>query len=221
LFSVQGSNDFILYCIDDFATMFGGSKGLDDAVFQLRFTTKQMERLAAKAEKDMKAQKAKVKKALQQGNVDGARIYAENAIRKKNEGLNYLRFASKLDAVQARVQTATTMKNIARSIGSVVTALDRAMASMDLEKVSKVMDKFEKEFEDLDVRTSMMENSMSTATTTTAPVEQIDALIKQVADENGLDVAAAMPAAVSSGIGEESRVKEEDSLTARLAALRQ
>jgi len=54
----------------------GGSKGLDDAIFQLRFTTKQMERLAVKAEKDMKAQKAKVKKALQQGNVDGARIYA-------------------------------------------------------------------------------------------------------------------------------------------------
>lgn len=200
----------------------GGSKGLDDAMFQLKFTTKQMERLATKSEKDMKAQKAKVKKALQQGNVDGARIYAENAIRKKNEALNYLRFASKLDAVQARVQTASTMKAVTRNISSVVTALDRAMASMDLEKVSKVMDKFEKEFEDLDVHTSVLENSMSTATTTTAPMEQIDALIRQVADENGLDVAAQMPSAVASGVGEDSRLKqEEDQLSTRLAALRQ
>ncbi len=50
--------------------------------------------------------------ALQQGNVEGARIYAENAIRKKNESLNYLRFASKVDAVSARVQTAQTMKQV-------------------------------------------------------------------------------------------------------------
>jgi len=136
--------------------------------------------------------------------------------------LNYLRFASKLDAVQARVQTATTMKAVARNIGSVVSALDKAMSQMDLEKVSKVMDKFEKEFENLDVHTSVMENSMATATTTTAPMEQVDALIRQVADENGLDVAAQLPSAVASGIGEESRMKaEEEQLSSRLAALRQ
>lgn len=44
----------------------------------------------------------KIKKALQQGNVEGARIYAENAIRKKSESLSYLRMASKVDAVQSR-----------------------------------------------------------------------------------------------------------------------
>lgn len=47
-------------------------------------------------------QEGKIKKALQQGNVEGARIYAENAIRKKNESLSYLRMASKVDAVQSR-----------------------------------------------------------------------------------------------------------------------
>lgn len=47
-------------------------------------------------------QEGKIKKALQQGNVEGAKIYAENAIRKKNESLSYLRMASKVDAVQSR-----------------------------------------------------------------------------------------------------------------------
>lgn len=59
---------------------------LIDTLFQLRFTAKQLEKLSKKAEKEEAAQKAKVKKALQQGNIEGARIYAENAIRKKNEG---------------------------------------------------------------------------------------------------------------------------------------
>ena len=71
-----------------------------------------MERTAKRCEKEEKAQKAKVSKALAQGNVEGARIYAENAIRKKNEGLNYLRMAARIDAVANRVQTAMMTKEV-------------------------------------------------------------------------------------------------------------
>ena len=51
-------------------------------------------------------------KALEQGNKEGARIYAENAIRKKNEGLNYLKMAARVDAVSNRVQTAMMTKEV-------------------------------------------------------------------------------------------------------------
>jgi len=50
--------------------------------------------------------------AIAQKNIEGARIYAENAIRKKNESLNYLRFAARVDGVAAKVQTAVTMKGV-------------------------------------------------------------------------------------------------------------
>lgn len=50
--------------------------------------------------------------ALQQGNTDGARIYAANAIRKKNESLNLLRLGSRIDAVASRVETAVTMRAV-------------------------------------------------------------------------------------------------------------
>lgn len=33
-----------------------------------------------------------------------AQVHAENAIRKKNEALNYLRMSARIDAVAARVQ---------------------------------------------------------------------------------------------------------------------
>ena len=50
--------------------------------------------------------------AIQQKNIEGARIFAENAIRKKNEGLNYLRLAARVDAVASRVQSAVMMKQV-------------------------------------------------------------------------------------------------------------
>ena len=45
-----------------------------------------------------------------------ARVYAENAIRKKNEGLNWLRMASRVDAVASKVQTAVTMKGVSYAL---------------------------------------------------------------------------------------------------------
>ncbi len=54
----------------------------------------------------------KLFQAIQKGNTECARIHAENAIRKKNEALNYMRMSSRIDAVSARVQTAVTMKKV-------------------------------------------------------------------------------------------------------------
>lgn len=44
---------------------------------------------------------------------------------------------------------------VAKNMGSVVKSLDKAINSMELQKISEVMDKFESQFEDLDVRSAV------------------------------------------------------------------
>lgn len=198
---------------------------IEDTLFQLKFTAKQLEKSSKKCEKEEKAQQAKVKKALQQKNIEGAKIYAENAIRKKNEGLNYLRLASRVDAVSSKVQTAMMMKQVTKNMDGVVKGLDKAMQSMDLEKISATMQKFEGMFEDLDVNTQVLENAMGEATTLSTPQDQVEALIQQVAEENGLEIMsqleAVQPGTSSLKNQEAQRSQgEEDQLSKRLAALR-
>jgi len=193
---------------------------MEDTLFQLRFTAKQLDKLAKKAEKDEAIQKAKVKKALTQGNVDGARIYAENAIRKKNEGLNFLRMSSKVDAVRCKVQSSMAVKSVTQNIGQVVKGLDKAMNAMDLQKVSQIMDKFESTFENLDVRSSVLEDAMGSATTMTTPKAQVDELINQIADENGLDVAAQLAPVPTDAVRVAAKEEKQDDLTRRLQELR-
>uniref|UniRef100_A0A3Q3WWZ8 Uncharacterized protein n=1 Tax=Mola mola TaxID=94237 RepID=A0A3Q3WWZ8_MOLML len=174
--------------------------------------------------KDAAKEQAKIKKALQQKNVDCARVYAENAIRKKNEGLNWLRMASRLDAVSSKVQTAVTMKAVSKNMGQVTKTLDKALKSMDLQKVSAVMDKFESQVQSLDVHTSVMEDSMGSAMTLTTPQAQVDNLIQQIAEESGLEVMdklSELPAGATSVGAESSQSQDkEDHLSRRLAALR-
>ena len=51
-----------------------------------------------------------IKKAIEKGNMEGAKIYAQNAIRKKNEQLQYLQLGSRLDAVVSRLDTQSKMQ---------------------------------------------------------------------------------------------------------------
>ncbi|KAF8204784.1 vacuolar assembly protein DID2 [Pholiota molesta] len=197
---------------------------LEKTLFQLKFTAKTLSRQAKKAQKDENAEKSKLKKALQQGNNDGARIYASNAIRKKSESLNLLRLSSRIDAVASRVETAVTMRAVTGNMTSVVRGMDKAMESMNLERISMVMDKFETQFSDLDVQTSYMEDAMGATTAISTPQDQIDMLMRQTAEEANIelqhDLAAKDLAAVPDLAVKEVIKDEDERLADRLRALR-
>ena len=78
---------------------------MEKHLFNLKFASKQLLRDSKRCEKEEKAEKTKLKKAIEKGNMEVARIHAENAIRKKNESLNLLRTSARVDAVASRVQT--------------------------------------------------------------------------------------------------------------------
>merc|ERR1712146_558569 len=117
-----------------------------------------------------------------------------------------------------------SMKQVSQQMGSVVKGMDKAMASMDLEKPAAVMDKFESQFEELDVRTGVMDNAMSSAFASSAPEDQIDNLLQQVADESNMDLAAAFAPAGRQAVPDQAQAdpsqSEQDELSQRLAALR-
>lgn len=84
-----------------------------------------------------------------------------------------------------------------------------------------VMDKFEKQFEDLDVQSRVMENSMGNSTTLTTPQDQVERLMMQVADEHGLELHMEIPNAPSSqAVANPSALKDQDQLSERLSKLR-
>lgn len=80
------------------------------------------------------------------------------------------------------------------------------------------MDKFEQQFEDVDVATQYYENATSSATAVGTPQEDVDRLMGQIADEAGLEMKNEMPEAVTQKIA--ATPVEEDGLGERLRALR-
>ncbi|XP_019867453.1 charged multivesicular body protein 1b [Aethina tumida] len=198
------------------------SSAMEKHLFNLKFAVKELERNSKRCEKEEKQEKAKTKQAIQKGNMEVARIHAENAIRQKNQALNYLKMSARVDAVASKVQSAVMTRKVTNSMAGVVKTMDAAMKSMNLEKISSVMDKFEQQFEDLGVQTDVLENTMAQTTTTLIPQNDVDSLMQQVADEAGLELNMELPTGpTATSDAASTATQEQDELSQRLARLRQ
>merc|ERR1719495_1924717 len=117
--------------------------------------------------------------------MDRAKIYAENAIRKHNEGMNYLKLSARMDAVAGRLKSMQNMKSVGKEMTKVSKSLGIAIKSMNLEKMTSEMDKFESMFEDLDVATDTMNTAMDQGTHIAKERNEVEDLMSQIADEHG------------------------------------
>lgn len=78
------------------------ASGMDKTLFNMRFTSKQLQRESKKAELKAKAEDKKVVEALKKGDHEMVKILCGNAIREKNQATNFMRLASRIDAVAGR-----------------------------------------------------------------------------------------------------------------------
>lgn len=112
---------------------------MDEVIFKMKFTAKQVGRQALKTEKQVSLEERKSKEALQKGNIDGARIHAENAIRNKNQAVSYMKLQSQLEAVTSKLQSQQLRAQVTNELAGVTQNLDLALGSMDMAKISEVM----------------------------------------------------------------------------------
>ena len=88
-------------------------------------------------------------------------------------------------------------------------------------QISAVMDRFQTQFEDLDVATGYYENATSQSTAVATPQDDVDKLMGQVADEAGVELSQEMAGATpAKGIESAPEEEREDKLGERLRALR-
>lgn len=199
---------------------------VSDTIFDMKFTARSLNRLSTKATSSIASEKTKLRKALEKGNTDGARIHAENAIRHKSQALTYLRLASRVEAVASKLEGAAQMASVTASMTEVTAGLGAALDTMDVHSIAGVMDTFERQMEDLDVQAGFVGETMADATAGgVAAGADVDALMAQVAEEHNLKVADRLTegivpvggGAVSTAAADEE--KRAESLEARFAAL--
>jgi charged multivesicular body protein 1 len=113
------------------------------------------------------------------------------------------------------------MQTISKSMGSIVKALDSALAVGNMQKISQTMDQFEKTFVNMEVQSEFVETAMAGSTSLSTPEDEVNSLMHQVADDYGLEVSVGLPQAASHmPVSETASTVSEDDLSRRLAELK-
>ena len=128
-----------------------------------------------------------------------------------------LRLVSRLDGVVARLETQVKMNMVNKDMKNIVKSLENSLNANNLIEVSETMDSFEKQFENLDVQTEVMQDAMGNTTARSTPPEDVAMLMQQIADEHGLELASDLPAA---GTTVPEAAQKDADLANRLATLR-
>eukprot|EP00736_Rhodelphis_marinus_P005930 Rmarinus@m.17583 len=140
---------------------------------------------------------------------------------KKNESLNYLRLSSRVDAVASKLDSAVRMSQVNENMAKMTNSLGGVLKSMDLDKISKVMTKFEQQFEDMDVQTQYVEQSIASSTAITTPEDEVSKLIMEVADANNMEIAEELGTVGNKVPSAEKEPANADDLSQRFAKLKE
>lgn len=201
-------------------------KSLNNEIFNMKFTSKQLQKRYEKYEKQSAKRKKEVKKAVEAKNLDIAREYAQMAIRDHKTAIGFLSLSSKIDAVASKLESAERQRTLTPLMAQTVRGMKSAMDSMNVDKLTNTMTQFETMFEDLDVKTGYMDSTLNGVASASSPVDEVDDLMNQVAAEHGLEIAQNLDAAGMVGtmtagdtVAEPSKQTEDASMQ-RLRALR-
>lgn len=138
-----------------------------------------------------------------------ARIYAQDAIRHKNEANNMLRMQSRMDAVASRIESSIMMSKVTPQMAKITRRMKGVLRVMKPEKVGKTMDQFEQICEDLDVRVGAMDASIGQTTATSTPESEVDSLMEKTAAEIGTKIDMELLNAGDMNALEDPKVKQK------------
>lgn len=155
--------------------------------FNLRLHAREVLKQQALCEREEEAEKLKVKRALEKGNAEAARIHAANAIRKRNESLRYLQFHSKLEILRNQLENAERSNTVTTELKRVLPQL-RKVNKCKANDSSIIFKQFEDIFNDMEVKEAYADQTMNETTAHMAPQQDVDSLISKVAEEHALDI---------------------------------
>ena len=160
-----------------------------DTMFEFKMMGKSMAKEAKKSEAANKKLIEKVKACIAKGDYEQAKNAASDAIRQKNMSRRYAVLSSKIDTVAQRLQQAYQNQQLTSQMQNLTQQLVGAGNVMDIVKMTETMANFEKVFDNLDVNSAMMDQVFDNVNAGTVNDQEVNTLIQQVAQQNGMKLA--------------------------------
>ena len=181
-----------------------------DTMFEFKMMAKQMQKESKKSEAQSKALIGKVKKCIEKGDYEQAKLAAADAIRQKNMVKRYRVLSSKVDTVAQRLKTAYQNQKLSEQMQNLTQQLLGAGNMMDIVKMTETMSNFEKLFDNLDINSNMMDQVFDNVNAGTVNENEVNQLIGQIAQQNGMKLSDEFEGAQLGEVGEAEKQTNQE-----------
>jgi hypothetical protein len=154
--------------------MFSRKPDLTEQLLSIKLITRSLQKAHLKHQKKQKEYALKVKKAVAKGETESASCYAQQSIRFKTLSQRYLSLACRVEIIESMTQSAIDTGQITESISNIVSSVSQHVSP---EYAMDKVESFERLFDDLQVSTGVIDNSIDIAaapsTTENAEIENM------------------------------------------------
>ena len=156
---------------------------LETEIFNLKLKKKEFNKLATKAKKKEKKERAEIKKAIGRRDQEVARVHAENAVRRKNEALDAERGVSKIAGQIATLELIIQQHISAQTMASATSKLhdESRSTKQDLENIESILNEADEQGE-------LLKRGLKAAQQS-GDIDETDLLLELVKDELKLEAA--------------------------------
>lgn len=167
------------------------SDQLFETIFEFKMQSKELSKQAKKSERERDAMYLKVKQAINENKPEAAKLYAQDAIRKRNEAVKYEMLSYKLEAVHSKLKAAYQTTKLNENMTKMISSMSNALGAMDLNKISENMMQFEQIFDNIDANSQLMDKAMDNIDAGSYAEKDVSNLIMQVAKTNNMEISDA------------------------------
>jgi charged multivesicular body protein 1 len=164
-----------------------------NTTIQLRLTSRLLTKKSNNIGRKAKAKEKQIATYIRNNDTDRARITAEDAIRLKNESMRCLVLGSRVDGVISSLENVRNTQSVGLQLKSVSNLLEKSQSSMNLIQMTKIMDTFQQNLENLGLMESKINETIDKTTVHMTNENEILSLIQEVADEHQLELEEKLP----------------------------
>ncbi|KAL5009494.1 hypothetical protein ScPMuIL_011799 [Solemya velum] len=183
--------------------LFGRKKTPEEMLRQnqraLNKAMRDLDRERSKMEQQEKKVIADIKKMAKQGQMDAVKIMAKDLVRTRRYVKRFILMRANLQAVSLKIQTLKSNNAMANAMKGVTKAMQTMNRQLKLPQIQKIMMEFEKQSEMMEMKEEMMNDAIDDAMGDEDDEEESDAVVSQVLDELGLQMADDLTALPSTG----------------------
>ncbi|XP_041354218.1 charged multivesicular body protein 2a-like [Gigantopelta aegis] len=173
--------------------LFGRKKTPEEMLRQnqraLSKAMRDLDRERQKMEQQEKKVIADIKKMAKAGQMDAVKVMAKDLVRTRRYVKKFISMRANIQAVSLKIQTLKANNTMAQAMKGVTKAMATMNKQLKLPQIQKIMMEFEKQAEIMDMKEEMMSDAIDDAMGDEDDEEESDAIVSQVLDELGLQMA--------------------------------